>query len=236
MSAAASDRPSPAGYIVGLAIEARLLAKQSPDIEARIACAAADAARARDGARRLLAEGARALVSFGIAGGLDPALRPGDLVLAEQIHSAEGETFACDPDLHARWEAEARAAGLRHSGGILLGSARPITSVAEKWDLHESSGAVAVDMESAAVARVAAGAGIPVLAVRAIADPAERTLPATAVGSIGPDGEPRLGSVLLGLCRRPWEIPALLQLRRDRDAALATLGRLVGGFGPAGLP
>lgn len=235
MSAAPTDTTSPAGYVVGLAIEARLLAKHSPDIETRVACAAADAARAREGARRLVAEGAGALVSFGIAGGLDPALRPGDLVLAEQVHSAEGETFACDADLRARWDAAATAAGVRH-GGILLGSARPITGITEKWDLHETSSAVAVDMESAAVARVAAGAGIPVLAVRAIADPAERALPATAIGSIGPDGEPRLGAVLLGLCRRPWEIPALLRLRRDRDAALMTLGRLIGGFGPTGLP
>ena len=52
----------------------------------------------------------------------------------------------------------------------------------------------------------------------------------------GPDGKPRLARLVGRVCLRPWEVPQLLQLRRDTNAALASLGRLIGGFGAAGLP
>jgi len=235
-----SSNPPP-GFVVGLAIEARLLAQaqasnaKPPSAKPLIACAAADPSQARDGARRLVREGAGALVSFGIAGGLDPNLAPGDLVLAERVMSPDGDAIAADPGLHAAWAAAARAAGLHHVGGSLLESARFLARVSEKRAAHRSSGAVAVDMESRAVAGVAAEADVPFIAVRAIADPAGRPLPRSVIGSIGPDGRPRVGRVLLRGCLRPWEAPALLQLRRDTDAALGSLRRLIGGFGPAGL-
>ena len=141
--------------------------------------------------------------------------------------------MATDPNWRAEWAAA--AAGLRYVGGGLLDSARVVASISEKRNLYEASGAVAVDMESYAVAGVAAEAGVPFVAVRAIADPAGRPLPRSVIGSIGPDGRPRVGRVMLHVCVRPWEAPALLQLRRDTDAALASLRRLIGGFGPAGL-
>jgi adenosylhomocysteine nucleosidase len=231
-----SSSPPP-GFVVGLAIEARLLAqaiaRQAASATPTIACAAADPSRARDGARRLLREGAGALVSFGIAGGLDPNLAPGDLVLAERVMSPEGDAVATDPDLRATWAAAAAAAGLHHVDGSLMESARILASAAEKRAAHRSSGAVAVDMESRAVAGVAAEAGMPFIAVRAIADPAGRPLPRSVIGSIGPNGGPRVGRVILRVCLRPWEAPALLQLRRDTNAALESLRRLIGGFGPA---
>jgi hopanoid-associated phosphorylase len=183
----------------------------------------------------LLSEGADALISFGIAGGLDPDLAPGDLVLADQVESPNGDAIATDLGLHAKWATAAAAAGLRYVGGGLLDSAQVVTSIAEKLILYEASGAVAVDMESYAVAGVAAEASVPFVAVRAIADPAGRPLPHSVIGSIGPDGRPRVGRVILHVCLRPWESPALLQLRRDTDAALASLRRLIGGFGPTGL-
>ena len=120
-------------------------------------------------------------------------------------------------------------------GGGLLDCAQVVTSIAEKRNLFEASGAVAVDMESYAVAGVAAEAGVPFVAVRAIADPAGRPLPRSVIGIIGPGCSPRVGRVILHLCLRPWESSALLQLRRDTVAALASLSRLIGGCGPTGL-
>jgi len=224
----------PPGFVVGLAIEAHVLVRALGQ-PAAIACAAASPARARAGAERLLSEGAGALISFGIAGGLDPELVVGDLVLAEWVETPGEDGRAADPELRARWECAASAAGLRTVGGSLLGATQAVTSVADKRRLHEASGAVAVDMESSAVARAAAEGGVPFAVVRAIADPAGRPLPRSVIGSIGPDGNPRLGRLVGRVCLRPWEAPALLQLRRDTDAALASLGRLTGGLGPAGL-
>ena len=225
---------APPGFVVGLAIEARLLA-EALGPSCRIACAAASAERAREGAGRLLSEGAGALISFGIAGGLAPALAPGDLVLAERIVAPGAHPIATDTRYRSRWAAAATAAGLQYVGGGLLDSAQIVSSVADKRALYLSSGAVATDMESYAVAGVAAEAGVPFAAVRAIADPAGRPLPRSVIGIIGPDGTPRVGRLILRLCMRPWECPALFRLRRDTDAALASLRRLLGSIGPAGL-
>ena len=68
-----------------------------------------------------MSQGAGALVSFGITGGLDPDLAPGELVLPERIAAVGEDDIATDPDLRARWESAATAAGLRTVGGGLLG-------------------------------------------------------------------------------------------------------------------
>lgn len=225
---------APPGFVVGLAAEARLLARALGS-SCRIACAGADPERAREGAARLLAEGAGALISFGLAGGLDPALAPGDLVLPERVVAPGGEAIATDDDWRARWSAAATTAGLPTTGGTLIDSAGIVTTVADKEALHRSSGAVAADMESYAVAAAAAESGVPFAAVRAVADPAGRSLPSSVIGLIGPDGMPDIDRLILRLCVRPWECPALFRLRRDADAALASLGCLVRGFGADGL-
>ena len=82
--------------------------------------------------------------------------------------------MATDPNWRAEWAAAAAAARLHTAGGGLLDSAQAVTSIADKRILYEASSAVAVDMESYAVAGVAAGAGVPFVAARAIADPAGR--------------------------------------------------------------
>ena len=218
-------------FIVGLAAEARVLRRAAgghdPSLPGRIACAAAEPERARAGAERLLAEGAGALVSFGIAGGLDPALMPGDLVLPERIGLPGGREIATAGAWQAAWAGRANDAGLRAVGGTLLGSPRVVGSPAGKRRLFESAGAVAIDMESHAVAQVAEAAGVPFLVLRAIADPAGRSLPSAVIGCLGPDGRERRGRVAARLALRPWQVPGVLRLRQDAQAALAALGRLV---------
>ena len=226
-------------FVVGLAIEARVLRRavggHDPSVSHRIACAAANAERARLEAERLLAEGAGALVSFGIAGGLDPALVPGDLVLADRISLPDGGRIATAAGWRGHWAARAGDAGLRTLGGTLAGSPRVVTPAADKRRLFETSGACAVDMESHAVARVAEAAGVPFLAVRAIADPADSSLPSVARHALTPDGRERRAMVAARLALRPWQVWAVLRLRRDTQAALSTLGRLVRLLGPDAL-
>ena len=72
------------GVVTGSWVEARCLRRQ----DVRVACSGGSAERARSEAARLVAEGAAALVSFGLAGGLAPELRPGDLLLPETVRSA----------------------------------------------------------------------------------------------------------------------------------------------------
>lgn len=226
-----------AGFITGLAVEASVLRRQAvshdPNIGSRIACAGADALRARRMAEDLLEAGANALVSFGIAGGLDPVLGPGDIVLPETVAVPSGSAVVTDAAWRRHLLDAAGAQGFRPTGGKLAGSDKAVATVADKRTLFEASRAVAVDMESHAVALAAQAAGVPFLAVRAVIDPADRALPKAVLGSIAPDGRARIGLVTARLVLRPWEVPQVKRLRRDTGAALRALGDLVRALGPA---
>lgn len=226
-----------AGFVTGLAAECRVLGRalrgHAPDINARIACAGADAGRAAGEAERLLAQGAGALVSFGIAGGLDPALRPGDLVVPDYVLLPDGRSLATAAHWRRRLGAAAGPAGLAVTGGLLAGRDAMLCGTAEKRTLFQSAGARAVDMESHAVASVAAAAGVPFLVLRAVADPAGRAVPRAVVGSVMPDGRPSAGLVAWRLAFRPWEVPQVNRLRGDVRIALRALERVTQALGPA---
>ena len=224
-----------AGFVTGLAVEARILrrnlAPSDLQDDVMVACAGADSGRAGRAAAALLEAGAGALISYGIAGGLDPALRAGAVVLADAVLLPGGQAVPTDSPWRERLLG--LAAGHTLTGGTLAGSDRALASLADKRGLFETSGAVAVDMESHAVAAVARTAGVAFLVLRAVADPAGRPLPRAVRGSIAANGEPRPAVVLARLATRPWELPALLALRRDSTLALKALGSLTRALGPA---
>ena len=117
--------------------------------------------------------------------------------------------------------------------GVLLGVSAPICDPRDKRALHVSSGAIAVDMESHVVAAVGAAHGLPVAAMRVVTDPAERTLPASAVAAMRPNGTTNIGAMIKAVLMRPREIPALFQTALDALAARATLVRGRRLLGPA---
>ncbi|HEX5353562.1 MAG TPA: hypothetical protein VFW60_05735 [Rhodanobacteraceae bacterium] len=144
---------------------------------------------ARHAAERLLACGASRLANWGVAGALRPDLAAGDVLVPERIRCAPGDPgFATDADACERLIA-ALSAGLNVHRGVLWSARQPVSTQAEKKALAESSGAVAVDMEAASIAAVAARANIPFVAVKAICDPVTRELPARILGALdGADG------------------------------------------------
>lgn len=214
------------GVVVGLASEARLL-RDRPGV--RVACSGASAARARILAAKLLDGGCDALVSFGLAGGLDPRLSSGALCLPEAVLTASGARLAVD----APW----RARLVQRIGGapgcaLLLGSDRAVASPEEKSALFARTGAAAIDMESHAVAAAAAERAAPFLVIRAIADPAERRLPPWLAGVIGADGRPVARTLAAGLARNPADAAAMLRLGGDARRGLKTLRRVAALAGP----
>jgi hypothetical protein len=74
---------------------------------------------------------------------------------------------------------------------------------------------------------------VPLLVLRVIADPADRTIPASALGGMAEDGSTRALPVLGALLLRPREIPAIARLARDSRQAHQALGRVA--LGLAGL-
>ena len=227
------------GVVVGLAAEGEIAGRiQALDgsLTNLIAVSGADSARARTLAEGQIAEGVGALLSFGIAGGLAPQARSDRLVLPEAVLLPAGGRIACDPAWRAALAACLEAKGLGVEAAPLQGSDRALTSPQDKAELHRAQGAFAVDMESHAVAAAAKAAGLPFLVMRAVADPAERALPAWATAATGSDGRVKLGTAIMALCRRPWEIPAAMRLGAETRSALNVLGRAVRLCPRLGLP
>lgn len=168
----------------------------------------------------LALERAKCLVSFGVAGALAPGLRPGDVILSGEVIGDDGrwgpteEFQRCILDL--AWQIGAFA-------GPVLGARTILATEDAKRSAWRETGALAVDMESAVVARAADAAGIPFLVLRAIADPAVRELPSAALIPLAENGTPALARVLAEVLRRPRQIPTLLALARETRQALAAL-------------
>ncbi len=212
------------GIICGLQREARCLQGISagPD-PLQIICCGADCGRALAAARRLASQGCRGLVSFGIAGGLAPDLKPGTLIAADAVAGPDGRRWPVD----AAWLGGFKKSlpdGLDVVGGLIAGSDVPVVTPAAKSDLARRSEALAVDMESHAVAAAAAAANVPFLVVRALADPAARTVPGWVMGGIDRQGRVGLGIMITGALIRPWSVPGLVGLAVDSRRAFAALG------------
>jgi adenosylhomocysteine nucleosidase len=210
------------GILTGLAKEAEIARRISP----LVACSASDPARAAALARDLISQGATALLSFGIAGGLAPELATGDLVIGTAV-STDVATYICDPSLAAQF-ATALPGAVR---GEVWGGDVIVDTAAAKARLHRASGAVIVDLESAAVASAAAEAGLPFGVLRAVADPAAHGLPPAALVGLDSEGRPAIGPVLRALARSPGQLPALIRLGRQSSAAMAALLAAAGALG-----
>ena len=217
------------GVVTGLAFEARLIEKafaREPRAAPTLACSGPGSERAQAAAANLLAGGARVLVSFGLCAGLDPALKAGDLMLAEAVIVAPGQAIETDAPRRTALAARLAESGLRVAGGAVLGQERQIGRAEDKAALFASTGARAVDMESHGVARAAEAAGVPFLVTRAVADPAGRDLPRAALDAAGPDGRIKLFKVLTTMYLRPWEGPATIRLAYEARLAMNTLERI----------
>jgi hopanoid-associated phosphorylase len=211
------------GIVVGMLSEADLL-----PTGLAVAVSGGRPAKARVLADRLLAEGAAGLISFGIAGGLSPALRPGDLVVGTGVVTADGIVAA-----DAAWCRRLGQALPEALAGLIQGENDIAATPGHKAALFAASGALAVDLESAAVALACRRAGKPFAAIRAIADPAGRSLPSLALDALDEDGRALPMKVAAGLLRRPWELPGLIGVAGDSRAAFSALRAAVGRLGPA---
>jgi adenosylhomocysteine nucleosidase len=186
-----------------------------------VAVSGVGSAAAVAAADALVDAGATALVSWGLAGGLDPRLQAGTICLPSVIVSRNRQTFATD--LHWR-EILTAAIGARLVvvSGQLLTSAAAIAEAAAKAAAFAETGAIAVDMESAGVAQVAAASKLPFVAVRAIVDTAADSLPRSAVAA-GAQGRVRLVRLILGIVRSPREIAPMMRLAKRYHAASRAL-------------
>lgn len=171
---------------------------------------------AREARRMLDAVRPRLIVCAGLAGGLDPALRRGDVVVAERVVDAHGEcSLSCDA------QAVEVASLLGAKRAPLLTMPKVVCSVDEKRALSGRAGMV--DMESLAVARVADEQGVPFVAIRVISDAADEGFPVDMNRYFDAHGDIRRGALAFAALRRPGGLRFLLGLRATTMRASVTL-------------
>ncbi len=214
------------GIICGLKSEAQAVSAVVDSAKIRVGVSGANAARAEEIAQGFCDQGAAAIISVGVSGGLDPALRPGDLIFGSRILGDDGARYDCDQYLASVLQDELAARSAKT--GVLFGSDDIIENTGKKAALFQNHACLAVDMESHGAARAASQYRIPFLAIRAIADPADRALPKAALGAVAPDGSTRVLKTLGAALRDPKQFPELMKLGADSAAATKTLSRDLG--------
>jgi adenosylhomocysteine nucleosidase len=190
-------------------------------------------ANAEATARRLFEEGSfAAALALGVAAGLTPPLRTGDLIVGNQVilHRRDGsapESFTCDSGLQeSALQAIRRTSDRYHLGPIATVNQIALTAE-EKRRLAAESGAMAVDMESGAIASVASDRAIPFLAIRVILDPVDENLEVAFDQFLDARGEPRPLPLIRYIITHPLAVPTLVSLGVRTSAACIRLGELL---------
>ena len=195
--------------------------------------------QASQAARHLLEHSSpQLLISFGIAGAVNPDLEIGDVVLAQAVCRMEhGVIEALSP--LAPWpEAAREAASLALAGrGRRLLSGTAVTTGGSPV-MESQLGAMqhpVLEMETAGIAQVAAQAGIPLLSLRAISDGPRAPIPIDLGQVMDADANLRAGKLLREVIRDPGIIlQSRRMLRNTRIAADNAALALVAALSQAG--
>lgn len=182
----------------------------------------AGAENARKAAELAIEKGATKLMSWGCAAALSPDLKMGDLVLAESLISSDGQEIS----VNATWHQHAKkvlGSEIIAYKGALIASEKIVSSAQEKQAIFEKTGAIALDMESGAIAKVATHYALPFLVIRAIADPASMDLPNALENALNEKGEVAITRILKSIVLNPKEIPHLIQVGQYFQIAKKTL-------------
>jgi nucleoside phosphorylase len=157
----------------------------------------------------------------GIAGGLDPALPVGEVVVPHRLIDERGDEIAIHPS---------DTLFQPTSVVSMLQVDRVILTSQEKARLHQQSGAAAVDMESLAVARACQESNIPMQVIRFISDTAHDSMPPEIVGLVSEEGNPQFFTALMRIFKRPRLLTELLAIERSNKVVMAAMTKWARDF------
>jgi nucleoside phosphorylase len=169
------------------------------------------------------------LLVLGLAGGLDPTLQTGDVVIYDVCLNERADApnaLQCDAALAERWRVALEAERLTCVRGAGVQVERIVIEAQRKLELHDRTQALAVDMETYAV--LAAAAQTPCAALRVVLDEATSDLPDFNAG-VDAQGRLKVWPALWALAARPratWHFllalrPSLRNLERVARAVLS---------------
>jgi len=161
------------------------------------------------------------IISTGFCGAIHPDLKVGDLVVGTSVVDSLAEDLeqsSLSIDIKMKPD-EQRGIHV----GRLVSVPTVVRTVAERQELAERTGGIAVDMETHAVASVCRDRKVKCLAIRAVTDDANHDLPPEVLSVLGGTGSIRAGAVLGALWNRPSSYKELWQLRNNATLAAKRL-------------
>jgi hopanoid-associated phosphorylase len=203
------------GIVTGLQAEAKI-------VRSLPCCAISGGGRAEVTRRKidgLIEAGADGLISFGIAGAADPALKTGDVVVSATVIDADGRRYVGS----SVWLEQLLSRLPASHPGHLYGSDRMVSAVADKAQILKQHDCIAVDMESHHTARAATRHQLPFIVIRAIADTASEQLPEALAAGVDADGRTQAWPIFAALVTGRLGFGAVMRAGRSSGRALASL-------------
>lgn len=167
------------------------------------------------------------VISAGFAGGLDPKLGRGDILMVDSVTDASGRKLAID----LKVSPESLAGTPRLHVGRLLTVDSIVRRAEEKRALGQAHAALALDMETWAVAEVCRQDKVRFLAVRIISDTVDDELPAEVEPLVRQKTRAaRLGAAAGAIFHRPSSVKDMLKLKENALVASDRLARFLAGM------
>lgn len=192
--------------VVGMQSEAKLV---EGDAHVLVVLSGGNSATLRERLAALDPSSIKSVLSFGVAGGLDPKVKVGDVLLTGDVQTDDAHHFATDGEFTAKVQGRIAGKNLPFHWGPLLGSATQHLTAADKSALHQATGTDGVDMESQEAASFAQAHGFPFTILRVVSDPADFDLPPVILEAINPDGGINYGVIMKAIAKDPSVAGAL---------------------------
>lgn len=181
-------------------------------------------ARARTATQALIdAHSPSFVLSVGFSGALHGDLQCGDIVIANSICDVHGQQLFLDLKMESD-----PTRGMYV--GKLLTADHLVRTVEEKRELGARHAALAVDLESLAVAQVCRDAKVRFMAIRVISDDLTADLPPEILSVVGATGAVRIGAAIGALWKRPGSATDMWKLREHALKAATKLATFLDGI------
>ena len=194
-------------------------------VELMIAVSGIGRERCAETTKSLIEDGAQWIISAGLAAGLHPQAKVGDILIANSIlsYNFDSSLIHCSSNLVSA-SPPSGTFGFPIRQGNVITVDKIVCSASEKQALYDSTGAAALDMESYAAALVCKQSCVPFAAVKSISDTSTQDLPSeiSVLASI----EGQINQALFAVMR-PQIWISLSRLRRQSNTAAGNLGEVL---------
>lgn len=176
-------------------------------------------------AKKLVTLKVDALISWGVAGAIEHSLNAGDVILAKSIINGESR-YSISEDWLSRISEHFLPSEPNIFSGDIASSKEICASIKDKQHLLKKTEALAVDMESAAVAETATVNNLDLLVIRTISDNADTAIPEAILKHTNNLGQPRIFNFMLSCILKPNQIREIYSLASGYKKGLASLSEI----------